>query len=386
MEDLLKNDTQTLSSTLQTETSCSVSCEKQIYDLKQLLEISRSLCTTLELDKLIESILYIAMAQMRVLGAGVFLKRESEADCYCLGLNFTGFEKKVCSSLKINADCALANFLKETDIAYTVEDLRRILGDSKELETIASVKPTLIVPLNLKKHLIGIMVLGERICLADASPSYSFYEKEEIVMLASLAAVAISNAFLLDQSSTDMMTHLKLRHYFFNILSDRMELARVHGESISVMMIDIDHFKKFNDRYGHACGDFVLEKVAGLIKDSIRPDDVASRYGGEEFTVMLLDADIKKSMKVAERILSKISGSVFCYESKKLKVSVSIGVAVFNPEEHNAETPEEIVKLADQAMYLSKKNGRNTVSNAKSLLKIPEEKGKKTHEHHKKAV
>ena len=340
-----------------------VDYEKQVYDLKQLLEISRSLCTTFELEKLIESILYITMAQMRVLGAGIFTRQSLDQKNYELGKNYTGFEVSLDSDFFINCGGNLAKFLQESDTCYTIEDLEKLVGsDDCDLKILKKLKPTLIVPLNLKKRLVGIMVLGERICIDGRNCAYSNYEREEVIMLSSLSAVAISNAFLLEQSATDMMTHLKLRHYFFNILSDRMDLAKVHGESICVLMIDIDHFKNFNDQYGHACGDYVLQQVASMIKESIRPSDIASRYGGEEFTVMLSDTQMSCALKVAKRILDNICEDEIIYEDKKLHVTVSIGVAAFDPASSNVLTASDLVKLADQAMYISKKNGRNKIS------------------------
>ena len=129
---------------------------------------------------------------------------------------------------------------------------------------------------------------------------------------------------------------------------------------ISVLMLDIDFFKKFNDTYGHACGDFVLQKVSRSIFDSIRGQDLAGRYGGEEFVVMLYNTDAEAAMMVAERIRKNIAEQELVYENNKMSLTISIGVSVFDVE--NPITAKELVEMADRALYQSKANGRNRVT------------------------
>ena len=127
-------------------------------------------------------------------------------------------------------------------------------------------------------------------------------------------------------------------------------------------MFDIDFFKKFNDTYGHECGDFVLISVADIIKKSLRDVDVASRYGGEEFTVLLCDTDKEGAMIVAERIRSAIDEHDFVYNDQHLHVTISVGVSVFDAETNLVNSPNCFVNQADQALYVSKSNGRNRVT------------------------
>ena len=139
-------------------------------------------------------------------------------------------------------------------------------------------------------------------------------------------------------------------------------MAKKNGGKIGILMFDIDFFKKFNDNYGHACGDYVLQTVASLIKESLRGDDMASRYGGEEFTVMLSNADREKSMKVAERIRKNIEAYDFCYENQHVKVTISVGVSTFEGGKTSTATPNALVDKADKALYVSKRSGRNRVT------------------------
>ena len=166
-----------------------------------------------------------------------------------------------------------------------------------------------------------------------------------------------------------MMTHLKLKYYFFNMLEDKLDAACSQGQNIAVAMFDIDFFKKFNDTYGHACGDYVLKSVAKIIKSNIREEDMASRYGGEEFTIMLCDTNEQEAQLVAERIRKSIEETDFFYEDQHLHVTISGGIATFDSEKNPVLSAKALVDQADKALYVSKENGRNriTVSN-------PEEK------------
>lgn len=343
--------------------------EKHLYDLEQMLEISRSFCSTLELKSLIESILYIAMAQMRVTGAGLFVIPSIDSDDYYLSDYYSGLEIDQNIEYKISKTSPLTDFLSASKKVYTIEELRENLPDCKDIDMLESLNPSLIVPLHLKNRINGILFMGERIFIEGFSSEYNDYERNEISTIASLASVAVHNASLIEQSSTDMMTHLKLKYYFFNMLEDKLDAACSQGQNIAVAMFDIDFFKKFNDTYGHACGDYVLKSVAKIIKSNIREEDMASRYGGEEFTIMLCDTNEQEALLVAERIRKSIEETDFFYEDQHLHVTISGGIATFDSEKNPVLSAKALVDQADKALYVSKENGRNriTVSN-------PEEK------------
>lgn len=338
--------------------------EKEIYDLKQMIEISRSLCTTLELSKLIESTLFITMAQMHVLAAGIFILNSVDSFAYSLGNNYNGFDVDMSKEYSIPMASTLVEYIVENrDQVFTLKDLEKHITGSKELKLLQSLNITLLVPLVLKNRVNGLLVLGERFAAgAEDGAVYDEYDKQQISIIASLAAVAINNASLLELSSTDMMTHLKLKYYFFNVLTDKLDSAIMQDVHLSVLMFDIDFFKKFNDTYGHACGDYVLQQVASLIKGSIRSQDLASRYGGEEFTVLLSDTNKKDAVFIADRIRKNIEAYDFEYENKHMKVTVSGGVAVFSSEINPVKSAKALVDQADQALYVSKRNGRNRVT------------------------
>ena len=334
--------------------------EKRLYDAQQLLEIARSLCSTLDFASLVESILYTCMSQMHVLGAGIFVLDDVESSNFILGTNYTGMDLDSEIEYVIPYSHPLIEFLAQTGKVFSVADLKLALPD-ESLEEIYSLKPSLVVPLFQKNRINGILLLAERMDLGHGT-DYSEYDLSQIITIASLVSMAISNATLLERSSTDMMTHLKLKYFFFNVLSDRLDQSIAQNLEVGVIMFDIDHFKSFNDTYGHACGDYVLIAVSKIIRSSIRQQDVASRYGGEEFTVMLPNTDKESALAVAERIRKNVEKMEIVYEGQYMHVTISGGVSVYNVDVNPVKNAKELVEQADQALYVSKNNGRNRIT------------------------
>ena len=334
--------------------------EAKLYNYGQLLEVSRSLCSTLELPQLIETIIYSIMGQMSVLGGGLFIKESFDSNTFKLGGNHSGLDLDPSYSYEIFSDSRLMAVLSSKERVYTIAELEKLVGkDDYDIKSLRTLKPSLIVPLFLKNRVNGILVLGERL-----GNAFSDYDKKQILINASIMSIAVNNASLVEQSSTDMMTHLKLKYYFFNALTDKLDSALSQNLPLSVIMFDIDHFKRFNDTYGHACGDYVLQTVAKIIRNGIRGQDMASRYGGEEFTVMLYDTSLEEAKLVAERIRTSIQNYDFTYENQHMKVTISGGISVFSTDNNPVNSASQLVNQADQALYLSKRNGRNRVTYA----------------------
>ena len=266
----------------------------------------------------------------------------------------------------VSVDHPVINLLETTNMTYTYEELVDILKTEKKgIEFLETLNPSLIVPLKVKNRLNGFLVLGERIDLGEGNV-YSSYEKNQIMTIASLAAIAINNAMLVEMTTTDMMTRLKTKHFFFSVLMDKIDYASLEDKNLAVFMLDIDHFKNFNDTYGHACGDMVLIEVASIIKNTVRQEDLAARYGGEEFVVLLCDIDQDKAFEIAERIRKTVEAKDFVFEKKHMRVTISIGISMyFGKKEISAKL---LVEQADMALYESKNTGRNktTVFSEKS--------------------
>ncbi|MNP19560.1 Response regulator PleD [compost metagenome] len=162
------------------------------------------------------------------------------------------------------------------------------------------------------------------------------------------------NANLLELSVTDKLTGLKNRRFFQEKLEDQIILYRKVDKPFSVFILDIDHFKKVNDTWGHQTGDDVLERLAKILQAFSRKGDIVARYGGEEFVLILPDIDIVEARAIAERLRMAVAGSTW----KTGNITISIGIATFTP----TDSDSTILKKADQALYVSKENGRNRVT------------------------
>jgi diguanylate cyclase (GGDEF)-like protein len=164
------------------------------------------------------------------------------------------------------------------------------------------------------------------------------------------------------QVTRDPMTGVYNKGYALKALSSSMEIAKA-GYPLSVIMFDLDHFKKINDTHGHLAGDFILKEVCRVLIDSVvRVEDVLGRFGGEEFMVIMPDCAIEAAESVAERIRKTLEGHDFDFEGKKIPVTASIGVCSWVP---SFKTPEDMIAIADQLLYKSKQAGRNRVSSQK---------------------
>jgi two-component system cell cycle response regulator len=330
--------------------------EKQLFDLRQLLEVSKSLNSMLDYHILIDAILFNVMGQMKVLKAGIFAKKSLDATRFSLHRNYKGFEIEHGVDYAIDEDHPVIKLFNRQYGCYSLEDLRQRVGTIGGLEGLTSLGPSLLVPLKAKGSINGILIMGEKI----GEEGFDVYEREYALNLAGLAAVAINNAFLFEMTTTDMMTRLKMKHYFYTVLLERMAEAALSSKPLSVIMIDIDFFKKVNDTYGHSCGDAVLKQVARLIQASVRGNDLAARYGGEEFCVLLADAGAERARQAAERIRASVASSPTSYEGQSLSVTVSLGVAQYDPSRD--VSGKSLIDRADHALYDSKQTGRNRVS------------------------
>ena len=162
-------------------------------------------------------------------------------------------------------------------------------------------------------------------------------------------------------ATTDGLTELHNHRYFQERMLDSIALSDRYKQTFSLIMIDIDFFKKFNDSYGHQAGDAVLKNVAMMLKKSVRTTDIVCRYGGEEMTIILRDISHEDALKMAQKICSTIAEKKFQLTPElQCNVTISLGVATY-PE--NGKTPTELIEYADQQLYKAKGNGRNQVGN-----------------------
>jgi diguanylate cyclase (GGDEF)-like protein len=169
-----------------------------------------------------------------------------------------------------------------------------------------------------------------------------------------------------EQSITDALTGLKNRRFFDERLHEEFRRAQRYGDYLSLIMVDLDHFKLVNDRHGHPAGDAVLRDAATLIRASIRDPDICARYGGEEFAVILPKTHMSGALAVAERMWRAIGAKEFAIgpgeegkAPRTIQVTASIGVAFYPSKDINSS--DLLLRFADQALYQAKKSSRNTI-------------------------
>lgn len=168
------------------------------------------------------------------------------------------------------------------------------------------------------------------------------------------------------EASTDPLTRVANRRAFDIEYERQVHNSQQHQTTLALLMLDIDHFKSFNDRFGHLIGDKVLRFFATLLKNNIKGHDTVSRYGGEEFTILLPDTDYEGAMSVAENIRSRLAKQTLSDSAEKIQlgtITVSIGVACLHPE----DSSELLLRRSDRCMQAAKSNGRNLVVGEKDM-------------------
>lgn len=212
-------------------------------------------------------------------------------------------------------------------------------------------------PLISEKKVIGVLRVESK-----EADDYAGDDLRLLAVLADLAAMAIGNAKLYHRieelAIRDDLTGLYCHRYFKDRLNEDFIKATRISKALSILMLDIDNFKDYNDRYGHTAGDIVLKEIAEILESSVEPGDLVARYGGEEFVLILLGKGKAEAQKFAETLRRKIESKVFLLRKLKTHVTVSMGCATF-PKDSISE--DELVRLADAALYEAKKLGRNKV-------------------------
>ncbi|MCB1159513.1 MAG: sensor domain-containing diguanylate cyclase [Leptospiraceae bacterium] len=340
--------------------------EKKIYDQRQLLEISKALNSTLDYNYLIDAILNICLAQLQTLNSAIFLPPDVDANYFKLDGSYKGFdisEKELES--RISVESPLIQFFEEKPRAVTLTNLEKVDAlRGPELKVLKSMGGELVTPLTAKGKVNGLLLLGEKITLNDFLED----EKDFLTILAGLAGVAVENSRLYELATVDMMTQLKIHHYFQSKLREEMDRCRKKNNKLALLFTDVDKFKVFNDTYGHQAGDVVLIEVAKKLMESSRKQDIAARYGGEEFCVVMPGSGAEEGFEMGEKIRKSIESHrvINPNTGEELKVTISVGVTEFHLNDKNNK---ELIERADKALYEAKHGGRN-----QTRMKLLEEK------------
>ena len=244
--------------------------------------------------------------------------------------------------------------------AFAACDHQLIFPQSKDLRSVA------MIPLMHRRQLIGSLNLGS----SDKNRFTRDHAADFLAHLGVIASYCIDNtvnrARLLRSGFTDVLTGWHNRRYLQVRLHEELARARRDREHLVCLMLDVDHFKRINDTYGHAAGDYVLQEIANRIDAQIRASDVAARYGGEEFIVLLPDTDLESGTKLAERIRKAVSAAQYDLPGgEKETITASIGISGTLPDRDAEDLKtlgEALIAHADVALYEAKSDGRDRIA------------------------
>ncbi len=327
------------------------SLRRRFHHLELLNENSKRLFTILDPDLLTENIFEIVKTYSGAKKVVILLKDlvTEQIEYACFGgtedelmvkLSSASFQEKLFGFVNEKADLI--------HIKNVAHPLGSVLEDSAQ-------KEVLILPLSHKDQTYGLIFALED----DFEAPLAEQDETFWLTLCQIIVAALENARLYKLATVDGLTGLFVRSFFdVQIQKEFLRATRYNG-SVAYLMSDIDHFKNFNDRYGHDMGDRVLRIVSDQIKESIRNVDIAARYGGEELCVILPNTDKEGALVIAERVRQSIADLRIPHNGEELQITVSIGVSCI-PENQPADV-KDFMKQADDALYLAKDSGRNQV-------------------------
>jgi diguanylate cyclase (GGDEF)-like protein len=325
--------------------------KKQILDLHSMLEIGKTLnAASLSLKNVLDIVILTCYGHFHSQDAVILLSTEDGDKIY-----FTGEAEEKKISVELTNHLEL--FLGEKERAIFIEEMKKNSGIVKEYRLFCELGFELLIPLRFKDRINGLLCLTQK---EEAfGDEYTEDEKRYMVIIAGFASVAIENARLYEMATLDRKTKLYNHGFFANRLTQEIERAERYKTDLTLMILDLDHFKNVNDKYGHMVGDEVLIAVSKSIKNQVRGFDVPARFGGEEFTVILPETNTKSAEIVAQRLRTAIKALVFTTPKGKFSVAVSIGIAGFVHESNM--TDNVLIAHSDLALYHAKEHGRDRI-------------------------
>lgn len=334
------------------------------YDYRQMvLSFAQRMGSVLDLSELAEAMLRPLTKAVGASQASLLL---SSDDYFTSQFADRLVEGEAVTSIKLGKDSPIINWLAREDKPLS----RELIGVAPEFKELSEVERKsldgpgigLLFPIKSKGNLIGILALSKK----QSGGSYSTDDMDLLVTVASEAGVVMENAQLYakakERAHTDELTGLFNHRYFHERLDEEISRCSRFGDIFSLVFLDMDLFKAYNDIYGHLAGDDMLKQIGQYIKSSTRGIDMAFRYGGDEFTVILPQASLEDSCKVAERIRKRIEVEM---DSKGAPLTCSLGIASWPTD---GVMREEIIQAADASLYYAKQTGRNRICLASEIM------------------
>lgn len=333
-------------------------------DIKIIAEIGQKITSTLDIKKVLNMVYknINKLMEADIFGICLYDKEQGRIDVKILieqgkrmPLNYTTID---------NENSFAAKCIREkkeiclNDVIISDEHVK--IGFNKER---LMAKSIVYYPLTVENKIIGAVTVQ-----SYKNNSYSDRAIGMIKALASYIAIALNNSQKSEElraktneleliSKTDVLTGLFNRRYIRSRIDKEVESYQSNNEAFSVVLLDIDYFKKINDIYGHNCGDYILSKLAKLLKKQIRKQDVLARWGGEEFLILLPNSNEKEAVTLCERLRHKVETTNFSYNKKSIKLTVTFGISEYD----EALEIESTINNADRNLYKGKNQGRNCV-------------------------
>lgn len=350
-----------LSDLLQENTRLKKELRQKTKELSYFISVGKALTSTLEFKKVLRVIMGTAQRMVRCQSWSLLLLDETKGELYFELVK--GISLKSIKEIRYKMGEGPVGSVAETGLPLLITDFsRQKQFHRNEFFPHLKVESVLCVPIISKRKVIGIIQMVNRV---DKNP-FCENDLHLLLKLVDQAALAIERSYLYqkmsDLATTDDLTHLYNFRYLDHILEIEIRRCQRYRSSVSMIFLDMDHFKLVNDQYGHLMGSQVLIEVAGLLIKSLRDVDIVARYGGDEFVVILPETDVETTSRIAHRVRNAIRGYEFLKkEGLSIHLSASFGIAGF-PE--HAKNKTDLIRLADQAMYKAKVMGRDKIFHA----------------------
>lgn len=331
--------------------------KKKIYNLHNLFQVSTNVYAIFDINHLFNSLLLTILGQLGAKSATIFLAA-GDGEGRLIPKFYKGIRGDEISSLILKKEEKFSRFIAGKGIPVLASQIDEPLFKDRGFALLRKLELELFAPLLVSGELIGILALGERM----SGEPYHPEDLEMLAILTNMAGVAIGNVKEYKKveklSYTDGMTDLHNYRYFSNRLEEEIIRAKRYDRPLSLIILDVDYFKNYNDNLGHQQGDLALKELSEILRKSVRKIDVVSRYGGEEFCVIMPEVQSSGCKKFMERLRKKVEGHHFPGEEVQPqgKISISLGGATF-PQD--ATTMDEIISKADFSLYEAKRRGRN---------------------------
>ncbi|RMG12035.1 MAG: GGDEF domain-containing protein [Deltaproteobacteria bacterium] len=318
--------------------------------LNVLFGITQRMAQGAQLEETLGELAEAAARAVEAESASVLLLDEERAAL--LARATYGLPPEEARDLSFRLGEGIAGWVAEQGVSLRLPDARRdprfkhIEGQKTEIVSMCT------VPLATREGAIGVITV--------TAPKPDHFDEEDervLTFLAGSVVKDVENARLYRLAVTDSLTRAYNRQYLSERLPEEIERHRRYGDSISVVLFDVDHFKRVNDVHGHAAGDAVLVAIADLARELCRETDSVVRYGGEEFLLLLPKTGREGARQLADRLRRRVAHHVVTTEEGAITVTLSAGVAEVQPEEE----AQSLLARADAALYLAKRRGRNRV-------------------------